>query len=151
MKKDKTLYSKLEGILYNYKRIKQEINNIYLEIHYIESNYKESGAISYEEKSSPTNKFNSVVENEVIQKEKIIEKLKKTLESKELIINKIDNALSTLTEKEREIIIIRYIEGQGEVNWPTVANKTYLSESRCYQIKDDTIKNLIPIVFLTEL
>ncbi|MBE1304550.1 RNA polymerase subunit sigma [Clostridium botulinum] len=150
MKKNK-LYRKLEGILYNYKNIQQEINNIKLEIHYIKNNFKGCGSIGYEERTGPTYKITSQVEDEIINKEKILEKLYKELNYKELLINKINNSLIVLSNKERELIRIRYIEGQGKVSWPIVAEQTYLSESRCYQLKDEIILKLIPIVFIGEL
>ena len=57
-----SLYRKTEALLYNYKNMKAEIKNILLEIEDIENNYRGIEAITYEEKSAPTNKFNSSVE-----------------------------------------------------------------------------------------
>lgn len=145
------LYSKLEGILYNYKNIQQEVNNLKLEIDFIQSSYKGCGAIGYEERTGETYKITNQVEEEILRKEKMIEQLNRELCSKELIIKKIDNALKILSDKEKEIIKMRYTEGQGKVSWFTISEQTYLSQSRCYQIKDQAIKKIIPIVFISKL
>ena len=62
---DINTYKKTEYYLYNYKNMQAEIKNILLEIEDIENNYRGIEAITYEEKSAPTNKFNSSVEQEI--------------------------------------------------------------------------------------
>jgi len=82
---DKDRYRKTEGVLYNYKTIKAEIENLELEIAEIESEYRGCGAITYEEKIWPTNKFNFSVENEMLSKRKIVDRLVREQEKKERI------------------------------------------------------------------
>ncbi|WP_010292211.1 hypothetical protein [Clostridium senegalense] len=57
-----------EEVLANYNSIKAEIKNIELDIEEIESEYEGVSAVSFEEKTGKTNKFNSNVENEILKK-----------------------------------------------------------------------------------
>ena len=104
------LYKKTDGVLFNYKSIKAEIFNLQLDIEELEEERDGMKGISYEEKSSPTHKFNSSVENEVIKREREINRLLKEKRSKERLITKIDNALDTLESEEKEIIRLRCFE-----------------------------------------
>lgn len=142
-------YKKIEGMLYKYKKIKKEICNLELEVEFVKNNYEGCTGLSYEEKGTPTNKFSSVVENEVVTKERMLKELSKRIELKQLEIEKIDNALSILNDKKKELIRLRYIDGQGRVSWPQIARQMYISESRCYQLKDETINELIPMIFIS--
>ena len=58
MNEDKNLYKKTDGVLFNYKSIKAEISNLELDIEELKDERDGMKGISYEEKSSPTNKFN---------------------------------------------------------------------------------------------
>ncbi|RHW56142.1 siderophore-interacting protein, partial [Clostridium botulinum] len=75
-------YKKTENLLNDYIKIKSEIDNLQIEIEDIKLEYKGVGAMSYEERSTPTNAFNSNVENEIINKEKLLEKLNYKLNKK---------------------------------------------------------------------
>ncbi|MDM0612742.1 sigma factor-like helix-turn-helix DNA-binding protein [Clostridium perfringens] len=61
---------------------------------------------------------------------------------RELMISRIDNALSILTPNEMKIIKLRYIDGLGKENWYSISNKLFLSISRCHEIKKDALKKL---------
>lgn len=97
-------------MLYNYKLVKAEIKNIELEIKELEREYNGCSAIGYEEKTGPTNKFNSSVENEMMAKRFGPDKL---MRKRDILINqiqKIDNALEALTGREHKIINLKYFE-----------------------------------------
>ena len=138
-------YRKLEGILYNYKNINAEIKNIDIEIIDLRIDYTGCEAIRYEEKSAPTNKFNSSVENEIVSKEKQIKYLRNRRNSKQRLINKIDNALETLPEKERKLIELRYF---NKLHFKEVALRLNINATYCMQLKSKVINKLIPIIFL---
>ncbi|MBD5642759.1 hypothetical protein HYH96_02465 [Clostridium botulinum] len=57
-------YKKTEYMLYNYKQFKVETKNILLKIEDIENSYRDIGAMSYKEKSAPTNKIIHEIEIE---------------------------------------------------------------------------------------
>ena len=106
------LFRKAEGLLYNYRKLKVEVLNLTLDIEEIANNYQGCSAISYKEVSSETNKFSSVVESEVENKEKRIEILRRVKRSKEIQIERIDSMLSLLTDEEYRIIELRYFENK---------------------------------------
>ncbi|WP_072991584.1 hypothetical protein [Clostridium cavendishii] len=103
-------FKKVENMLYNYKNTKIEIENMYLDLEILENDYKGIGAISYEEKTGPTNSFNSSVENEVVKRDEKILRLRKKIRLKEIEIIKINNVLEALNEKEKEFIKYKYFE-----------------------------------------
>ena len=71
----KELLKKVELRLQNYKFLEMQINNIELDIKKEKMEYRGCGAINYYERTGTTNNISRTVENEVIAKEKKIEKL----------------------------------------------------------------------------
>ena len=94
----KELFKRTESLLYGYSMLKAEINNLELEIGEIENEYAGIGAISYEERSSATNKISDSVANEIMLREKQAYKL--------------NNALEAFDENERKIVHYRYLNGK---------------------------------------
>ncbi|MDF2884651.1 MAG: hypothetical protein K0R54_5220 [Clostridiaceae bacterium] len=137
------LYKKTEFLLYNYKNTLVEIKNINLEIESLKLDYTGCSGISYEEKSAPTNKFNSAIENEVISKEKRIEQLEVIKKNKLIIVNKIDNALEILDARLLEIIKLRYFEKRSN---RYIAEKLNLTEEWISKLKSDTINQLSDLI-----
>lgn len=103
-------YQIVEGMLYNYKKTKVEIKNIELDIEELSNDYNGVGAITYTERTGTTNKFNSSVENEIINKEKKLQYLRAFKRSKEIQVERIDNMLSILTDDEYKLIELRYFK-----------------------------------------
>jgi len=132
-------YRQIEGILYNYKLIKASIENNKLKLQNLEL---EDGttAISYEEPGSRTNKFHSVTENAAIKNIERKEKLKKKIAIDTNTIQMIDNALNALTELERTIIEMFYIEN---MEWWKVAAKVHYSEGWCKAKRNEAIKKML--------
>ena len=64
-------FKKTESSLYNYNSLDVKIKNIEIDIENLENDITVR-AISYDEKSSPTNKFSSSVEDEVIRRDEYI-------------------------------------------------------------------------------
>lgn len=98
------LYEKTEILLNSYKIMIVEIKNINLEIESMKEEYTGCGAISLDEKSSPTNAFTSTVENEVVTREKRLYQLEKLKREDIKTIAKIDNAIVILSPLERHCI-----------------------------------------------
>lgn len=139
------IYRKTDGVLFNYKSIKVEIENLSIEIEELKQDYRGCGAITYEEKSSPTYKFNSSVENELISREKQIKHLENIRNSKQRLIQKIDNSLKTLTDIERKIIELRCFEGYG---WSKVGVLLNMDGDYCGRIKRDAINQIAPLIWI---
>lgn len=107
-------YSMVEGILYNYPKLKVEIDNLRLDLEEAKEIVGVRGASDNEKAGSPTHAFSSVVESEVLDREKNLEKRIKAIENsilrKERQLKKIENVLSTLTEYELRLIEMRYFK-----------------------------------------
>lgn len=143
--KDKELYRKTDGVLFNYKTIKVEINNLELDIEELKSECEGIKAVGYEEKTGETNAFNSSVENEVLKKEKMINKLLREKQSKERLICKIDNALGTLEEEERKIIELRCFDKMG---WGKVGALINKDEDYCGKIKRKVVNQISELIWI---
>lgn len=105
-----TDFKRVEAILYNYSTLKAEIKNMKLDLEILENDYEGIGAISYEEKTGPTNKINSSVENEIIRRDEKIIQLRKKIRYKDIQIEKIDNILELLSEKEQLYVQLKYMK-----------------------------------------
>ncbi len=107
-------YCIVEGILYNYPKLKVEIDNLRLDLEEAREIVGIKGASDNEKAGSPTHAFSSVVENEVLDREKNLEKRIKVIESailkKERQLKKIENVLGTLTEYELRLIEMKYFK-----------------------------------------
>lgn len=144
---EKNIFKKTEGILYNYKQIKAEIENLQLEIAYLKNNFEGVGSITYEEKTGETNKISNMIEREIVDREKKFKYLERALNEKEKLMAKVDNALRVLNEKEREIVTLKCIDDNP---WEYVITKTYLRQSRASEIKNKAIIKLANTIFVNE-
>ncbi|MDF2596447.1 MAG: polymerase subunit sigma [Clostridia bacterium] len=120
-------YKEIEDMLYRYNSIKAEIRDIELDIEAIENEYTGLSTSTYTEikASTSTYKFNSIIENEVINKDQKLEYLMKLKRGKEIQLEKIDNMLTMLTKEQSELIELRYFK-RNKIN--TVAYKLDVSE-----------------------
>lgn len=145
MNENENLYKKTDGVLFNYKSIKAEIFNLELEIEELQEEYDGVKGMTYEEKTGKTNAFNSATENEVMKKENEINKLLREKKNKERLISKIDNALDSLEEEEREIIKLRCIERKS---WNKVGMITNRDGDYCGKIKRAAVNKLSELVWI---
>lgn len=143
--KEQNLYKKTDGVLFNYKTIKAEIDNLELDIDELKEQVNGVSGISYEEKTGPTNKFSSSVENEILKKEKEINKLLRERSSKKRLISKIDNAMETLNEDEKRIIELRCFERKS---WTKVGMITKIEPDYCGRIKRKVINKLSELIWI---
>ncbi|MCT8978295.1 RinA family protein [Clostridium sp. CX1] len=141
------LYKKTDGVLFNYKTIKAEINNLELEIEELKEETDGVKGITYEERTGSTNEFNSSVENEVLKKDKLITKLIREKASKQRLIEKIDNALNTLEDEERQIIKLRCFDKMG---WSKVGALTNRDGDYCGRIKRKAINKISELIFISK-
>lgn len=134
----------VEAILYKYNSSKAKIKNLDLEIESIKNEFNGPGSIGYEERTQATNKFNSSVENEVISREIKINQLQRLKRKKEIEVLKIDNALSVLSEREQDIIRLRYFEKYSNKE---IAAKLNLVEEYISKLKKMAINQIIDLFF----
>lgn len=139
-------YKKAEWLLYNYKKIKAEIKNIEIEIQDIKNTYIGASAIdTSKDNISNTNKISSVIENEVLDKERRIERLESIKLKKENQIKKVDNALEILTEEDRKLIELRYFERLPNYKVAMIFDMT---EEGCSARKRRIVENIKDILIL---
>ena len=117
---DKNTFRKTEAILYDYPQLEAEIRCLELEINNIKNNYEGCGAIGYEERTQATNKFNSSVENEIINKEKEIRKLNIDLNNKRTLKDQIDSTVERMDDNERKLIELKYTN-RNKLSWNQVS------------------------------
>lgn len=145
---DKNIFRKTEAILYSYPQLEAEIRCLELEINNIKNNYEGCGAIGYAEKSGPTNKFNSSVENEIINKEKEIKILSIELNDKKTLKDQIDSTVERMNDNERRLIEFKYTN-RNTLSWNQVAsilgfNVDYVRK----EIRQDAITKLGKTIFI---
>ena len=138
-------FKKTEYYLYKYKDIDKlnQINDI--RIKKLRNEISLGGGDMFGEKSSPTNKFNSAVENDVIYREKNIQpEIDKLMREKEnRIIEKelIDNALDLLEEEEKKLVELRYFSKPTR-SWDSIALELNQSKDNCIKIRRKVIERL---------
>jgi len=132
-------YSQIEDILYNYKMIKASIENNKLKLENMELE-DGSKAITYGEPNSNTNKINSITEKAAIKNIERKEKLKRNIALDTNKIKMIDNAIQGLSELERTIIEMFYIEN---LEWWKVAAKVCYSEGWCKAKRREAINRIL--------
>ena len=143
------IFKKTEYTLYNYKSLDVKIKNIDIDINNLENDITVQG-ISYEEKSSPTNSFNSSVENEVIRREEKVSEKIQTLKSKRKynldLKTKIDGALEQLTSDEFKLVDLRYFS-KDKKTWVEVGMKLSFDKDYCTKIRNKIIDKLSELIY----
>lgn len=152
----KEYYKTVEGILFNLFRVELEVNDVedevkllkkelrglHIELKDYERDCKSSGG------SNSSNSISKTVENKIVRKEKIKEKLipskkieiyNKLLEKekKEMKINKYKRAINNLTPKQKEIVTKFYIENK---KIDDICADVHLEQSQIFTIKKNAIK-----------
>lgn len=141
-------FKETEYYLYNHKNL-EALNNITdIKIKALKNDIS-LRAIGYEEKTGPTNKFNSDIENEVIRREKIIipeiEKLELEKNKRIMIAGIVDNFLMTLDDYQRQIIQLRYFT-KPKTSWISIAQQLNKSEPKCQRDKNQLIDQLYKLI-----
>lgn len=148
MEKD-NMFKKTEYALYNYKDLDIKIKSIDIDIDMLENDITLK-AISYEEKTGPTNAFSSSVENEVIRREeKIQEQINKLKRDKLLYKSrklKIENALELLTKEERKLVELRYFS-RPKKTWVEISRVMNIAHTHCCTMRIKIINNLNQYIF----
>ena len=133
----------VEAMLYNYKNTVAEIKIMKRDLEIQQNDYRGIGAIGYEEKSGPTNSFNSDVENEVINRAEKIQRLKNKIRLKEIEIANIDDAFESLLEDEQRLIKERYFNRKANKYIASIFNVT---EQTSCDYKNKVINKLVPLL-----
>ena len=136
-------FKRVESMLYNYKNTLAKIKKLKRDLEIIENDYRGIGSISYDEKTQPTNKFNSEVENEIIKRAEDIQKLKNRIRLKEIEIENINDAYESLLDTEQIITKERYFNNKSNKYVASILNVT---EQTSCDYKNKLITKLIPLL-----
>ena len=141
-------FKETEYYLYNHKNL-EALNNIAdIKIKALKNDIS-LRAIGYEEKTGPTNKFNSDVENEVIRRNKIItpeiEKLELEKNKRNMIAGIIDNFLTTLDEYQKQVIELRYFT-KPRPSWISISQQLNKSDGQCQKDRNQLIEKLSELI-----
>lgn len=133
----------VEAMLYNYKNTIAEIKILKRDLEILENDYRGVGSIGFEEKSGPTNSFNSDVENEVIKRAEKIQRLKSKIRLKEIEIANIDDSIDSLLDDEQLLIRERYFNKKSN---KYIASLFNVAEQTSCDYKGRVINKLIPLL-----
>lgn len=144
---DKELFRKTEARLYNYNNLVMRIELLKCDIRDIEREYIGCKGINYGETTGSSNAFNSVVENEVLDKEKKINYLNRELNKLLAIQRRNDGAIKSLRDKERKLVELRYLDNRS-LSWEEIAEELGYSEDYCRKdLRYRAIKVISDIIF----
>ena len=122
-----------------YKELKADIVDIDIKIAETEEEYIGITASPQGERTSPTYKITSSVEQQAEKHQEEIDKLLHVKFIKENQIKRIDNALSILDETHREVIKDTLIENK---RYSYVQEKLHLSYQRVKQIEAEALREM---------
>lgn len=144
------LFKKTEKILYNYKKLSNEIESIDMQIIAISNDVSIAG-VSYDIKTGKTNKFSSSVENDVVMREEhnaeIIERLKKKKEGIITLKKLVNIALNTLEPEEVKIIELRYFQ---KMSWIQIGMELIMDNNTCHKKRNTIVTDMIKFIFPME-
>ena len=133
-------YKAAEALLHNYNMLKISIENAKLEIEEVKNKDIVIKGISYDGiKSSPTFEIKSQTEDITIKNIEYIDLLTKRIEITQNKLSRLDNAIDSLNEIEKQIIKMRYIEG---LQWYQIAYKMRYTERWCKQLRTQAVTKM---------
>jgi hypothetical protein len=139
----------MERTLYDYRKLDTAITNLDIDIEHLKNDITLKG-ISYEQRSSPTNAFSSIVENEVIKREEYvyteIDRLQRLKADKMALRAKIYNALKDLKTIEYRLVELRYL-GRDKVEWLDIGLELGYEAVYCNKMRKVIIEKLVDVVF----
>ena len=138
-------FKKTEYYLYKYKDIDKLNQLADIKIKKLLNDVSIGGGDMFGEKSSPTNKFSSSVEDEVIKRSETIQveidKLKREKEERNLEKELISTSLTLLADEERHLVELRYFSKPTR-EWASIADELNQSVDNCIKVRKKVIEKL---------
>ena len=132
-------YKRLENDLYNYKYLKLSIDNIKQDIRDFNRDDGVGGIDFGKIQISKTNAFSSMIENATISNLEKLDFLEHCMNRADSVISKIDKAILELEEKEKLVIIEKYINSKL---WWQVAMQVRYGERQCRRIRNQALRKM---------
>ncbi len=142
-RKDDKVFKKAEAKLYKYKDLKVEIESLEIENQILENEISECKSFAYKENIVYSSSDNVELVDLIIKKEEKINNNKNKILRKEKQIEKIDRAMSTLSDRDKTIVKLRYFENE---TWHGVSDLVGYAEITCKKKRVsiiNKIKNLV--------
>lgn len=139
------LFSKVEGMFYNYEDLKKEVVYLEEEIEFLKQDYRGCGSIEYSEKVQTSVNTSSTIEKELLQKQNQIEVLEKYKVKKERDLKRIERAKENFNREEQEMFNIRY--KLKIKDWKVYADKMNVGKDTYYSIRDNMIYKSMSIMY----
>ena len=138
----KDIFKQAEKILYDYKYLEPKIKTIELKIKQIENNSTLSSIDYSKEKLSKTNAFSSEVEDEIIRREKEINRLQQEKNNLSYRKEIIDTFVNTLVEDYKQLVRYRYFNNP-KLSWKEIALNMNIGTDTCIRFRRDIINKAI--------
>lgn len=137
----------IEKQLYNYPLIDGAIRKLDMDIEELINDISIGGGDMFGEKSSPTYKITSSVENEVIKREENQHIINLKRKRNNLIYQKkkIDNTLNCLNDIEQELIKLRYFN-INRPTWVNISMQLGFDDSYCKKLRNKAIDKISMIL-----
>ena len=140
-------FKEIEYYLYNYKNL-DSLNSIAeSRIKMLEDDIT-IRTVTYDEKTGPTNKFNSDVENEVIRRQEQLDKIRKLryeINNRNNMKNIIKNYLDAIDPEDKKLIELRYFS-KPKKSWVQVSSQLNTSTDWCTKNRKRIISNLSKLI-----
>ena len=158
MKKEEfdKLYKRVEGKLFSYNKIIDNIEIIDLEIAKVNNDYIGCSGISYDdEKTGKTYNISNSVEHEVIRKEERINYLQYRKRDLEIEKNRIEIAIKNFTLQQKELFEILYCSKRARISRVEILNKMHISKSTYYELRKSLVisamNSMYPQILIDEI
>ena len=140
---DKERIKEFESYLNNYNVIKGQIGDLKLQLEELKDDYIGINSKFISEGPSKTNKISSNVESEVIEREEKINLLEHDIKKKQLLLNRLDNAINNLDSRDRLFVELKYMKKEKNYIIAEILDRSveYITEKR-----KRVIRNLIKII-----
>lgn len=142
-RKDDKVFKKAEAKLYEYKDLKVEIESLEIENQILESEILECKSFSYKEDVVCSSNDNTELIDLIIKKEDKINSNKNKILRKSKQIEKIDKAISTLSDIDKNIVKLRYFENN---TWRGISNSVGYAEITCKKKRVSIINRIKKII-----
>ncbi len=140
---DRDKIKEFESYLNNYNVIKGQIGDLKLQLEELKDDYIGINSKFISEGLSKTNKISSNVESEVIEREEKINLLEHEVKKKQLLLNRLDNAINNLDSRDRLFVELKYMK--KEKNY-TIAETLDRSVEYITEKRKMVINNIIKII-----
>lgn len=130
-----------EYMLYEYKYIDDKLDILKFKLESMKNDVSLNSIDYSDDRVSPTNAFNSSVENEVVKREEKIASVQAEINRLEYNKTLIDKVIKLLDPEEKEMIELRYFS-KPRNSWTYIEHKLSISHDCCWKKKNKIIDKI---------